>query len=520
MLNTSTRRLLAGLGVVGALVATTAIPASAAPADVEINLYFPDVTVAADTAGKVESPVMSASEPVVLREATMRYDFSDLAGKVNVTEDDDFGYCTKPEPGVLLCTDPFEIGLDEWGLAGLFQVVIAATDGTDDATGKLKVTFSAAGVDPLTWESTVRVGEGVDLAGATDTVKVSARPGEALSLPLTVRNPGTTTVKGSTALFDVDYELRADEKYSNCTYEGDELRFCHFDQELAPGTTYRASVDFVLGKDTYAPGDVYTYTNWMTSAEYEDFAAYLESRGISPGKPGTGPELTLAVDDRARAPQADTDPDNNWSSYEVAVTGTNGTDLAAIGDKLTGAAGDKVTATVGFRNNGPATLNHIRSDSPVTHLRVGVPQGTTVIGAPEWCVPIKGEEFGEPGEAGGSNYHCYASTLSIAGEEETYEFTLRVDKVVANAKGPVEVNVPCQCDGGFYDDLKPANDTAAILVNATGGGGGGGGEDGDGGTLPITGAQTSLIAGVGGLLLAVGVGGFVLARRRRTRFVA
>jgi LPXTG-motif cell wall-anchored protein len=255
----------------------------------------------------------------------------------------------------------------------------------------------------------------------------------------------------------------------------------------------------------------------MTSAEYEDFAEYLENVGVSPGKPGTGPELTLAVDDRARAPQVDTDPENNWSSYAVTVTGSNGTDLAAIGDKLTGAAGDEVTANVGLRNNGPATLDD-PSGASVTYLRVDVPPGTTVISASRSCQPIKGEGLGQPGEAGGSSYHCYSSIRSIAGEEETYEFTLRIDEVVANAKGSVEVNVPCPC-GGFDDDLKPANDTAAILVNATGGGGGGG-EDGDGGTLPITGAQTGLIAGVGGLLLAVGVGGFVLARRRRTRFVA
>ncbi|SCL16183.1 LPXTG cell wall anchor domain-containing protein [Micromonospora inyonensis] len=60
--------------------------------------------------------------------------------------------------------------------------------------------------------------------------------------------------------------------------------------------------------------------------------------------------------------------------------------------------------------------------------------------------------------------------------------------------------------------------TATVLVNAAGGGGGGTG-DGDGG-LPVTGVQTGLIVGVGGLLLALGVGGFVLSRRRRTRFVA
>ncbi|HEX7745257.1 MAG TPA: LPXTG cell wall anchor domain-containing protein, partial [Micromonosporaceae bacterium] len=76
-------------------------------------------------------------------------------------------------------------------------------------------------------------------------------------------------------------------------------------------------------------------------------------------------------------------------------------------------------------------------------------------------------------------------------------------------------------------DTNPANDTATLVVNAAPGGGDGGNGDGgngggagDGGTLPITGSATGLIAGVGVLLLAAGVGGYVVARRRRTRFVA
>ncbi|XTZ13578.1 LPXTG cell wall anchor domain-containing protein [Micromonospora echinospora] len=76
-----------------------------------------------------------------------------------------------------------------------------------------------------------------------------------------------------------------------------------------------------------------------------------------------------------------------------------------------------------------------------------------------------------------------------------------------------------QCDGGFDEDLKPANDVAALLVNATTAGGGAGGGEDDG-SLPITGARTGLVLAAGGLLLAAGVVGLVLARRRRTRFVA
>jgi hypothetical protein len=44
-------------------------------------------------------------------------------------------------------------------------------------------------------------------------------------------------------------------------------------------------------------------------------------------------------------------------------------------------------------------------------------------------------------------------------------------------------------------------------------------DPGDGG-LPITGRATGLIAGVGALVLAIGITGYVVLRRRRVRFVA
>ncbi|MCW3844752.1 LPXTG cell wall anchor domain-containing protein [Micromonospora yasonensis] len=46
------------------------------------------------------------------------------------------------------------------------------------------------------------------------------------------------------------------------------------------------------------------------------------------------------------------------------------------------------------------------------------------------------------------------------------------------------------------------------------------GGQGGGGSLPITGRPTGLTAGLGALLLAAGTGAYVVARRRRTRFVA
>ena len=68
-------------------------------------------------------------------------------------------------------------------------------------------------------------------------------------------------------------------------------------------------------------------------------------------------------------------------------------------------------------------------------------------------------------------------------------------------------------------DTDPRNDRAEIVFLPAADGSGGGEPD-DGGSLPITGSVTVLLSvALAGLLLAAGLGGYLLARRR-TRFVA
>ncbi|MEU4155738.1 LPXTG cell wall anchor domain-containing protein [Actinoplanes sp. NPDC026670] len=44
--------------------------------------------------------------------------------------------------------------------------------------------------------------------------------------------------------------------------------------------------------------------------------------------------------------------------------------------------------------------------------------------------------------------------------------------------------------------------------------------DGEGGGLPVTGSNTGIVVGVGGALLVLGAGGYLVGRRRRARFEA
>ncbi|MET8120963.1 LPXTG cell wall anchor domain-containing protein [Micromonospora sp. NPDC005291] len=527
MLTHSTRRWLAGLGVAGAFVAASASPAVAAPA-AEFDLYFQDVTVAADSPGVVRSPSLYSNESTVLNEVSVRYDYRSMTGKITLAGQNG-NDCTADGEGVLLCRENFPVTVDEL-YGGFFgEVVIAPTDkaATGDA-GELKISLKTADKEIASYASRLRVGEGVDLQAGPATT-VTAAPGGKFQAPLTVFNAGTTEVDGVVALFDTDYGIRTKERFDNCLYADDFLFACEFDEKIPVSGGATATLNYELATDTYAPGSEYSSAWFMTPADFEDLLGIREEAGAEKARRGTGKTLSLdavSAARKARSVQTDTDPNNNFGELHVDVTGKNGADLEAVGATLTGKKGAVLTAALGFRNNGPATLDHLRTDSDVTFVDVTVPTGTTAVEVPLECAPRTGNdaEWQEAGTPGAAEYRCYPGPFAPAGEELTGEFKLRIDKVIANASGAVKVNVPCECEGGFYADLKPANDIAKILVNAaTGQGGGqdGGGEGGgDGGGLPVTGQSTGLIAGLGALLLAAGVGGYLVTKRRRTRFVA
>ena len=173
--------------------------------------------------------------------------------------------CTPDGKTRLVCAEPdMGLNVDEWGTSGHFDVVIAPEDGVKAGTeGTLKVSFGAAGFDTVTHQARVRFGEGVDLAAGADH-EVTSQPGGKFTVPLTVRNAGESTVKGTNVLFFNDNAIRAEKQFSNCTYVDDELRQLHFDTPLAAGQSYTATLPYALGADTYAPGAAYGEIAWLT----------------------------------------------------------------------------------------------------------------------------------------------------------------------------------------------------------------------------------------------------------------
>ncbi|MFE9956138.1 LPXTG cell wall anchor domain-containing protein [Micromonospora sp. NPDC005299] len=218
--------------------------------------------------------------------------------------------------------------------------------------------------------------------------------------------------------------------------------------------------------------------------------------------------------------QTDVDPTNNETMIQLAVKGNQKADVAANGATLNAEVGATVPVTVGFTNNGPAAINAGGEDGIYTLALVTLPKGTTAVKAPEQCADAEGEFGQDSGKAGAAVYACFVPGVVGSGKTVEFPFSLRVDQPGTLA-GEVQLFHGGPDETG-RKDLNPANDTAKIVVKAAGGGGqGGGGQGGgDGGTLPITGSSTALIAGVGALLLAAGAAGYVVSRRRRTRFVA
>ena len=513
MQHTPARRLLAGLAVAGAVIGMGSAPAFAAPKAADIAFYLSDVTVPIAESGAVFGPVFWATEQVSVEEPTITYELSDGLTGVRLAGGEGVGECESKSPTELVCSDwmPLEVGPD--GVGGYFDAVLIADETAEPgATGTVTATFSGTDVDPITSEFTVRVAEAVDLTAGPPS-SASASPGETFDTDYQVLNSGDKPVTGVAALFFNDWAFEPGEQYSNCLYEDGELLACIFDDTLEVGSVYETTLSYRLRADTQAPGHEFGEIKWLTPAELEDFYSYLDQYDIQLGAQGAGEKLSLTETSAKKAklaPQADKNPDDNWSYVDVDVTGKNGVDLAAVGSTVTGKAGEDVTVTAGVRNVGKATLDLSRAGFPAAVTEVHAPAGTSFIAGPEVCSEREGHPY---------IYECYTDYIFKAGEEETYEFVLHIDSVVPNAKGVVAVNEPCECER-FLGDINKANNKAAILVNkTTGNGGGTGGGDGDDDpTLPITGPAGGSLAIGGVVLLGLGAAAVFFTRRRRPAF--
>ncbi|WIM96384.1 Ig-like domain-containing protein [Actinoplanes oblitus] len=274
-------------------------------------------------------------------------------------------------------------------------------------------------------------------AGAAQ--QLSAAPGGDFEVALSVTNTGATALTGVGVALYTLRGFEPTEQFANCAYEQGAPTLCTFDRTLEPGKSYRVVLPYRVRADTYAPGSLNGQFEWLTADQVA---------GHEGGAAGVGDVLPLQ-----EAEQPGDRADDSLQTIDVTVTGANGADLVAIGDAVSGAVGDQVPATVGVRNDGPASLDGGRGGWSPAEVEVALPAGTSVVSAPDEC--------GRGDDA--AHYVCASPSLLTAGTTATWTLTLKINKVVADARGTVVVNPPCQCQR--LDDLDRSNDAALLTAN-------------------------------------------------------
>ncbi|MFF0586260.1 hypothetical protein ACFYWD_09865 [Streptomyces sp. NPDC003781] len=313
------------------------------------------------------------------------------------------------------------------------------------------------------------------------------RPGDTYDAPLGFRNVGSMPADGVVLRFTGSRGLSFPDSYDNCSYaeesEDDLIRYrhvalCTFDGEFLPGTAYELSEPVRVKTAEFALGDIFGYSFDAVGAK--------EAGALRTGadhRQGSGRTLTLKP---VKGGQS-----GDYTKYaEIDLPQQNTYDLDLTGARVAGEQGETVTVDVGLSNHGPAWLGGLRSGGEPIGFSVRIPEGASVVDSP--CSPMNDESPSE--------YLCFADTPFLEDDARTFPFKLRIDKVVAGAKGKIALP---EYDNPWEGD--PSNDTGWIVLNGTGdeetpgdSGGGTGGSDSAGGTGTTGGSDSTGGTGTAG----------------------
>lgn len=509
----SRRRQLARLGVslVAAGVMLAAVPGAAAAQDDDgyLEFWLNSVTIGGPgSPGKYVPAQVYLDDGIINPVVTI--DVSGLAGVVDV----EFPEQCVAASGTVTC----ELDLFDAGPYGSFTMPIGfvAASGASVGDGAtISWTADADNARANPGSATITLGDGPDLvvtSGDEDFGLVP--PGQPVAVPIEGYNAGNQPVSGLQLFVNASaMELG---QYDNCaytTYPEDSYAVCDIDLELAPGEGFEIVDGFEVTLTETALREYVSYTV-LPAGEMT-----LSSRTKLTG--GTGATLSAVATGGRMASRSTGDLDENDNFGSVLLMADNQADLAVTGASAAGAVGESVQVTVGATNLGPATVTR-RSGDPAVHFTFHTPEGTEVTEVPQGCFTV--DEHGYPiGSEPGEPWYVCASAhwRSPAGDQFEYTFTLRINEVIPDAEGLVQV---ADFDGSpepWYD-RNPDNNEALVLINPTGehpGNGGGSGGGGVGGGLPVTGAQAGLVAAGGAAILIAGVVFFVLGRRKRVVLV-
>ncbi|MFD9846900.1 COG1361 family protein [Streptomyces parvus] len=458
---------------------------------------------------------------------------------------------------------------EDWGiwpgLQDAVDLVVTAADGSENGdTGTIKVTGEADGATFTPFTTRLTVG-GPDLVMERLPFKTELTPGEKQQAPITFANRGTRDADGVLLTLRYSRGLDIPQRYSNCEYTVDDpgepdfgstTALCSVEGAFEAGATYTLATPLTLEATERAYYDTFLYR-----IEEDSAAQRTAQRAGAAFEPGTGGELKAVPAKKGPAARsADLDPYDNQQDVDFRTKNT--ADFVAYGDDVAGAEGSFVKADIGFRNEGPAWIGHIRSGEDVATVDFTVPQGASVTSKPERCRAVTADgKYREDQTSPAPRYVCNTSMTVRDGSGLDLPFELRVDKAMVGASGAVTVRNIWLQNPELPFDPKPGNNTAYLVLNgegdgsdsggATEGGDGGSGEpstpptsspdpeesesgtsgsttsggstagtaggSGDGGGLASTGSIALIASGTAAAALAAGLVLFTAARRRAAR---
>jgi hypothetical protein len=401
------------------------------------------------------------------------------------------------------------------------------------------ITSQADNISTFTQTYEIKMADAVDLVASPALIANSTNalgtvhPGEHVTAKAGVSNVGSKVAQGIRVTVTSDHALAPDQ-FDNCEYGAVNTYLHQFvcdlpDVVLNPGDGPLALVD-ELGKDvgfTITPdaGGPAAGAEIVFDALADAPALPSQLKLAKPAHTGHALRLVAVAQAAARAANAtpaDANADDNLTEAFWNLAGIH-TDVAAIGARARAKVGDTVDVNVGFVDNGPASLDALRSGGDPAFVFIFIPPANTdVVAAPQSCESITdnpdGSNTGTRGAPHGTYYQCGSASFVPVGAPQTTKITLKVIKG-GDDKGQVTfADKYRNPDFAFHDD-NPADDQADVLVGPavdTGNTGGGSGGGNVLTSLPVTGAPLALIAIVG---VAIVAGGVVLLRlgRRRDR---
>lgn len=215
---------------------------------------------------------------------------------------------------------------------------------------------------------------------------------------------------------------------------GSTTALCSVEGAFEAGATYTLATPLTLEATERAYYDTFLYRIQENSA-----AQRASQRAGALFERGTGGVLkAVPVTKGAAARSTDLNPYDNQQDADFRTENT--ADFVAYGDQVAGPEGATVKADIGFRNEGPAWIGHIRSGEDVATVDFTVPQGASVIAKPDRCRAVTADgKYREDQTSPAPRYVCNTSMTVRDGSGLDLPFELRVDKAMVGASGAVTV---------------------------------------------------------------------------------